>query len=139
MDISTLEQVFPEDQFRITNVDDFYTLITTKGERKDEECAKMDMNGQDELEIYMLSRCGISGSETLKKIEEYASRKGIKRIKLFDASEITICGKPFNLAILKILTKGESWYNSLGYRSIRYEMEKLNNEWLIKKDFKGNI
>jgi hypothetical protein len=40
-----------------------------------------------------------------------------------------------DLAILKIVTKGESWYNHLGYVSIDYENEKIYNAEYINMNF----
>jgi hypothetical protein len=141
MDISILKQVFPEDQFIIKHDDrsklnQTATIITKGG--SDMGCATMmmDKDGTGVLHIGKLDRCGIKGSETLKKIEEFARMSGFKKITLKDESFIYICTKLFGLAQLKILTKGESWYNSLGYKSTNYDNEKKNNESLIKKTLK---
>ena len=137
MDISILKQVFPEDQFIITG-DNQMVTIKTKGE-SEYLCAKISITygqGDETLKIIALSACGIKGSKTLEKIEEFARKAGFKKITLGDASYIEICSLPINLAILKILTKGESWYNSLGYKSTNYDNEKKNNEALIKKSLK---
>lgn len=93
----------------------------------------IDEEGPGELYVANLDKCGISGSETLKKIEEFARMSGFKKITLSDMSTIFVCKQLIDLAILKILTKGESWYNSLGYKSTNYDNEKKNNEALIKK------
>jgi hypothetical protein len=139
--ITTLKQVFPEDQFIIKHDDrsklNQTVTIITKGD-SDKGCATMmmDKEGPGVLHIGKLDRCGIKGSETLKKIEEFARMSGFKKITLKDESFIYICTKLFGLAQLKILTKGESWYNSLGYKSTNYDNEKKNNEALIKKTLK---
>jgi hypothetical protein len=139
---SILNQVFPEDQF-IVEYDDSssftdYLEIKTKMGSDDERCALVTINKKCPGEMYIshLDKCGISGSETLKKIEEFAMLAGFKKINLYDASRITICGYSVDLAKLKILTKGESWYNSLGYKSENYDNEKKNNEAVIKKTLK---
>jgi hypothetical protein len=47
------------------------------------------------------------------------------------------CGEfDFDLASLLILTKGQSWYNSLGYKQENYNSE--NNEWLILREMSFN-
>jgi hypothetical protein len=141
MDISTLKQVFPEDQFIIKHDDrsklNQTATIKTKGE-PEKGCAAItiDEEGPEELYVANLDKCGISGSETLKKIEEFARMSGFKKITLSDMSTIFVCKQLIDLATLKILTKGESWYNSLGYKSINYDNEKKNNEALIKKTLK---
>ncbi len=141
MDISILKQVFPEDQFIIKHDDrsklNQTATIKTKGE-PDKSCAAItiDEEGPGELYVANLDKCGIKGSETLKKIEEFARMSGFKKITLSDMSTIFLCKQLIDLAILKILTKGESWYNSLGYKSTNYDNEKKNNEALIKKTLK---
>jgi hypothetical protein len=69
-----------------------------------------------------MSKCGKNtGSFLLNKIEELAkSIENIHYITLEDLSKIKIYDSDINLAILKILTKGESWYNSLGFFSDGY-------------------
>jgi hypothetical protein len=56
----------------------------------------------------------------------------ITDIGLQDGSEIYFCDYRFSLAILKILTNGHSWYNSFGYISKDYDMEKSHNMRIIE-------
>jgi hypothetical protein len=61
----------------------------------------------------------------LKIIDKLAeSIPCIEFIDLQHGSAISICDEEISLRDLKILTKGESWYNSLGYKSPIYEDEK---------------
>ena len=102
---------------------------------------------EDDIFISMLEKCGITGSQSLKKVEELATiMPNIKTISLTDASSIEKCNYIIDLALLKILTKGESWYNSLGYtinknvseryETERYESEVKNNKKIINMDCK---
>jgi hypothetical protein len=131
MDRSILNHFFPEDKF-IIEYDDYLVKIKTKGEPEDKDCVWLRVQHKD-LHIHQLWRCGIAGNDTLKKIEEIARLVGCTKISLYDLSRITICGDTFDMAVLKILTRGESWYNSLGYKSENYDSEKNNNEVVIKK------
>jgi len=134
INISLLEKVFPEDQFIIENGNNNVVTIITK--ENNQNCAKIKMyrSGTNlQLDIDRLDRCGISGSETLEKIEKFASMAGIDEINLFDDSHITICGKEFSLAVLKILTKGETWYNSKNYSSLESHTKNNKNKKVIKK------
>lgn len=84
----------------------------------------------DEPKLYIkyLSKCDINGTESLRRIEKVA--KNIPYISLIwftDGSQIELGDYGFDLATLKIITKGESWYNSLGYVSDNYEIEKSYN------------
>ena len=143
MDLNLLKQVFPEEQFIIefeNNDDNSPTIkglveIHTKAESAETFCAQIKANRTDILEIKLLSKCGISGSQTLNKIENFARLSGFTKLKLSDISKIEICGKYFDLANIKILTKGQSWYNSLGYKSVNYAEELENNRTLIQKSF----
>ena len=55
---------------------------------------------------------------------------------MIDGSTVYVCGISIGLAGLKILSKGESWYNSLGYKSNYYEDEKEFNKTIIEKPFR---
>ena len=81
----------------------------------------------------MLKKCGKSGTDSLDKVYKLAQMiSTVKYIELEDVAELDECGYKINLAIIKILTKGESWYNSLGYVSDNYEMEKTKIKKLLK-------
>jgi hypothetical protein len=84
--------------------------------------------------VNYLGRCGIkinSGNDLLKKLDKLAlSMPNIQYIELTDESTIYINDNEINLAFLKILTKGQSWYNSLEYFSSNYNNENLHNKRL---------
>jgi len=82
--------------------------------------------------VNFLGKCGSNGTILLKLLEEYAKSADIRDIELQDASELnTNCvdesGKEIsiNLALLKLLTIGKSWYNSLGYVSSESNAEEI--------------
>jgi len=92
-----------------------------------------------------VQKCGVTGTEVLKKVEELAKLiPSVKDIFLMDASKMSKCGIDIDLAKIKILTKGESWYNSLGYTSATgdTDKEKSLNEKIINmpyNDFIDNL
>jgi len=63
----------------------------------------------------------------------------IKYIELLDASEIKICSNLLSLSTIKILTTGQSWYNSQGYFSENHESEKIHNESIINMKYEEFI
>lgn len=85
--------------------------------------------------ILYLSKCKIKGLETLKKIEKIGIElNNINYISLEDESTVQIYPDlPFkiDLGILKILTNGKSWYNSLEYFSNEYYEEVEHNKMII--------
>ena len=63
----------------------------------------------------------------------------VKYIKLEDGSSINVCagqnssGMNIDLRYLKILTTGESWYNSFGYKSLDHDANVAHNAAIINK------
>ena len=57
----------------------------------------------------------------------------IKYIKLEDGSSIHVCTVDIDLRYLKILTTGESWYNSFGYKSVKHDANVEHNAVIINK------
>jgi hypothetical protein len=86
--------------------------------------------------IHDLDKCGFTGTESLNILCDFANKNpDIKKIEIADGSRITQCGTSISLSILKILTNGESWYNSLGYKSDNYDTEKEHNAKIIDMKF----
>lgn len=89
------------------------------------------------IEIVSLKKCSLSGKENLENLELLARNLGyIKYLFLEDQSTIywTDLINPENiinidLSLLCIMTKENSYYNSLGYFQQEYDNEKL--EWNI--------
>lgn len=89
-----------------------------------------------------VQKCGVTGTEVLKKVEELTKLiPSVKEIFLMDASKMSKCGIDIDLAKIKILTKGESWYNSLGYTSATgdTDKEKSINEKIINMSYNDFI
>lgn len=131
----TINQVFLESEF---NINPFGKSISIKT-KDDVKCLSLYFH-EDYISITSLDKCGIPGSKSLKKVEEVAKLLPIKinSINLMDASSINKCGVDLDLAIIKILTNGQSWYNSLGYYSDNYKDEIDHNKNILDlscKDF----
>ena len=83
--------------------------------------------------------------EVIKLIETMAKSipappwSRVKYIKLEDGSSINVCagqnssGMNIDLRYLKILTTGESWYNSFGYKSVNHDANVAHNAVIINK------
>lgn len=130
-----INQVFLESEF---NINPFGKSISIKT-KDDVKCLSLYFH-EDYISITSLDKCGIPGSKSLKKVEEVAKLLPIKinSINLMDASSINKCGVDLDLAIIKILTNGQSWYNSLGYYSDNYKDEIYHNKNILDlscKDF----
>lgn len=77
-----------------------------------------------EMKIEQLDKCTqYSGTEIMNKLISMSERLGVSGISLTDSSAIVIRGYKFDLATIKILSDGESWYNSFGFYSKKYEDE----------------
>ena len=83
--------------------------------------------------------------EVIKLIETMAKSipappwSRVKYIKLEDGSSINVCagqnssGMNIDLRYLKILTTGDSWYNSFGYKSANHDANVAHNAEIINK------
>jgi hypothetical protein len=130
---SNIYNFFTSDLYNIKNINNNEYIIKTKN---NDDCLNIYFL-LDNIRIEKLSKCGEnSGTYLLNKIEDLAkSIKNIQYITLLDTSEIKIYDCNIDLAILKILTKGESWYNQLGYFSSDYENEKIYNAEFLNMNF----
>jgi hypothetical protein len=100
------------------------------------------------LYISEIFKCGdgkYNAREMIKLIEDMAKTipdppwSRVKYIKLEDGSSINVCagqnssGMNIDLRYLKILTTGESWYNSFGYKSLKHDANVAHNAVIINK------
>ena len=85
------------------------------------------------LKISILAKCnGINGDSLLKMIDQLAaSIPFVEYIKLTDRAHVMTCGVDINLAHLKILTTGTSWYNRFGYKSSDHHADVAHNAVVI--------
>ena len=86
-----------------------------------------------------LTRDMIKMIENLAESFPVAPWSRVKYIKLEDSSSINVCagqnssGMNIDLRYLKILTTGESWYNSFGYKSVNHDANVAHNAVIINK------
>ena len=93
------------------------------------------------LYISKIFKCGDGKytREVIKLIEDMAKSipvppwSRVKYIKLEDGSTIHVCTVDIDLRYLKILTTGESWYNSFGYKSLNHDANVAHNAVIINK------
>lgn len=118
------------DGFDVEKIGNKY-IVSTENTDSFSKC--IDMKIEDGiLYVNELKKCGISGTDSLKRIESLAINLGISQIHLVDGSTINTCDQSIDLATLKILTNGMSWYNSLGYFSNQFTEEYAHNNEIIK-------
>ena len=94
------------------------------------------LNERNWIHISSIRKCSDSESltrEAIQKVEDSAisNKDSIKSIHLEDDSTINVCGVPLPLHYLKILTTGQSWYNSIGYKSSEHDDDVAHNARII--------
>jgi len=95
------------------------------------------LNDHNWIHISSIRKCSDRESltrEAIKMVEDWAisnKEHGIKSIHLEDDSTINVCEVPLPLHYLKILTTGQSWYNSIGYTSPDHHAEVAHNAVII--------
>lgn len=131
-----LKEVFHEESYIITKTSDdnpdanIFEIKTKETQDKlEEKCLLLEFF-KEHIFIDSLDKCGThSGTSLLEKIDELVMKMpDIKYTELKDGAEIY--DDKIRLAFLKILSKGQSWYNSLGYFSSNYENEIKHNDLL---------
>ena len=138
--------------FKVTPDDKFKSFkITTNNDGRDVLCLEFEFIEDDDgtvLYISKILKCSDSkpfAREMIKMIETMAKTfpvepwSRVKYIKLEDGSSINVCagqnssGMNIDLRYLKILTTGESWYNSFGYKSANHDANVAHNAEIINK------
>jgi hypothetical protein len=139
--ISQIRRIFNEETFNVDIIENDSNIQFFGKDKNNKICINLTID-LDEKKIYIneLERCNAGkGPLLLDKVDELARMiQGITSIELEDKSILPICGVNINLAILKILTKGESWYNSKGYYGASRENEKHNRQ-IINQSFKDML
>lgn len=135
--ISHIQTLFKPEDFNVSTLDNSFLIETADDDN--EECLILEFKFQSNtLFVNYLTKCGNhTGRQLLNLVETLAkSIPKINKIGLVDESEIEIgSGIEISLSTFKIITKGISWYNSLGYWSTNKEEEIVHNRRLIKTPF----
>jgi hypothetical protein len=147
MNIINITKIFPEDQFEVTikeHSSSSSSTITVRSRTTPATgiCLQLIITPLETIVVSGLAKCnGVtqnegSGAALMLKVKQLAKTLKINTIQLYDASKVRVCdGNGNNTEIdlfrLKILTKGESWYNSLGYKSEYYAEEIEHNHEVI--------
>jgi hypothetical protein len=139
-EIDIINIIFPESDFKKEYDNGDFRISTLDNDY----CIGFSISRRHNIDIFTLNKCGrnITGTILLEKINILAQKLNIESISVLDTSNINECSKPISLSTIKILTKGESWYNSLGYKSTHYEDEVKHNEKIIDmlySDFKEKL
>jgi hypothetical protein len=130
--IEIITRVFSPKIITIGKEGDVTRVDTEDGEH----CASFGFY-TDSIFIEKIDKCGITkGTDLLQMFDQLAEEMpNIKYIELDDASDIKICEETIRLYLIKILTNGQSWYNSHGYFSQRHESNKSHNEGIINMEY----
>jgi hypothetical protein len=147
MNIINITKIFPEDQFEVTikeHSSSSSSTITVRSRTTPATgiCLQLIITPLETIVVSGLAKCnGVtqnegSGAALMLKVKQLAKTLKINTIQLYDDSKVRVCdGNGNNTEIdlfrLKILTKGESWYNSLGYKSEYYAEEIEHNREVI--------
>ena len=128
--IKTIKRIFSGKDINITNEIEIH--ISEKGE----DCALFIIY-PDHIYIEALHKCGTTtGNNLLEKFDILASEiPNMTYIRLDDDSNIELCGREIKLYTLKILTTGQSWYNSKGYVSDNNDDQKTVNARIINMPY----
>ena len=147
MNIINITKIFPEDRFEVTikeHSSSSSSTITVRSRTTPATgiCLQLIITPLETIVVSGLAKCnGVtqnegSGAALMLKVKQLAKTLKINTIQLYDDSKVRVCdGNGNNTEIdlfrLKILTKGESWYNSLGYKSEYYAEEIEHNREVI--------
>ena len=128
--IEIIKRVFSGKDINIENKTDIH--ISEKGE----DCALFIIY-PDHIYIEALHKCGTTtGNNLLEKFDILASEiPNMTYVRLDDDSNIELCGIEIKLYTLKILTTGQSWYNSKGYVSDNNDDQKTVNARIINMQY----
>jgi len=140
-EIELIKNVFTTDFFNVIKKNDEYDISSKDGQF----CLKISFY-ENEIIVYKLEKCNANGTLLLNLVEKIAEKMpNYRLITLIDDSKINTKCKydgaslAIDLATLKILTKGMSWYNSLGYVSSNFEEEKEHNDEILKMPFEDAL
>jgi hypothetical protein len=135
--IQKIKSIFPETEYMIV-IENLVIKISKKESKS--ECISFIIE-DTYIHIYNLDRCDdIRGPQLLTNIFNLAQQlTNIEYIKLSDFSQISIYTNDISLSIIKILTTGHSWYNSIGYKSTDYKNEKKENKIIIETQYNDFI
>jgi len=133
--IKKIKKVFPENEKYVIEIGNFFNNNTIFKIYSQKENCLIVILFEKYMSLNNLSKCGdYSGTKLLEKMDELAAQiPEIEYIELFDSSKLLLKNIKIDLAFFKILSTGQSWYNSHGYFSDNYESERINNEILREK------
>jgi len=136
-------------KFDVTFENGFYKIKNGRVLCLEFEFDEHEDDGGTVLYISKIFKCSDDSKyntrEVIKLIETMAKSipappwSRVKYIKLEDGSSINVCagqnssGMNIDLRYLKILTTGESWYNSFGYKSANHDANVAHNAEIINK------
>jgi len=127
-------QIFDSNHFNVI-VDETPHLIVKIFSKTNSTCLDIHIS-ENTFFVQSLMKCESgTGYELLQKLHDLAKILNISQIDLVDVSKRQICGIGIDLAILYVLTTGQSWYNHHGYISRQHQHDLKNNQSVILANF----
>lgn len=145
-----LQDLFPEldvKRFAITETDEYYRVNLIRCEEQARHSQRysprISIYKDGRMHIERLTSCQpVSGPEMIRRYILLARQLGLQSITLDDESEVYFPRSRYGeercaiyLPILRILQKGQSWYESLGFVSSTTEAERAQNEAIRQMPF----
>jgi len=99
-----------------------YVIFAIKNVHSSECITLKIFNNLSTIVIYSVTKCSLSGEETVTTALEFALFKNIPTIELVDSSEINYIlstgeTESISLQELSMLKKGYTWYESFGFKN----------------------
>ena len=118
--INALSEFYTTGIYTVVEDKDTDDIVITSKE-KNTFCGSLKFNNENKyIRVEFINKCDTSGTQFLEYLELFAIKYNYN-ILLMDRSTINVNNNKINLSHLKILTKGQSWYNSKGYKSDHYD------------------
>lgn len=151
--IDKLRRYYNEDVFQIgRDKNDHYVVsreldvpnkVSGEPERRVINCIEISIEGAaQDIIIKQILTCSPPnsteqlgrGKDIIRRIIEFATREmpDARLVVEFDVSKISVHGTSFPLGGLKLLARGETWYNSLGFYEEKYAENTAAIEALMK-------
>ena len=134
--VNEINEIFPNDKFTVEIIGEPSNTVTIRSKNAPSGICLLLKINHEQIIVSSLAKCDITenegtGTQLMLKVESLAKKIGIGSIQIYDDSKIHVCGNEIDLFYFKIIMKGTSWYNSLGYKSEIYEEEIKQNKLII--------
>lgn len=128
----TFFQARSKDPLELVNVKHKYNSLTFSIESAGDTCITLIIKDDlSVMEIDLLSKCSLSGTQSITTAIEFAKAHFIQTVELVDDSdifyEVSNKFKKISLKELSLLETGYTWYEKFGFRN---EFEQYRDGWM---------